>query len=124
MDDLCRYAYESCRRSISVDSIGGWLEFIDSIPSSADGASTPELPTTSVFGLYAQRLRDDVFHFLVVTLPEILEVQQSPQENAQGPSGREVLLQIFSRVPFEMFKTAIETPTFQIGSSLVFTWGD
>jgi hypothetical protein len=117
MDDLCRYAYEACRQSISVDTIGAWVELIDSIPLSADGTVTPDLPKTSIFGLYAQRLRDDVFHFLVDTLPEILEVQQSPPEpsSLSGPSGRDVLLQIYSRVPFEMFKTAVESPTFRLG---------
>lgn len=117
MDDLCRYAYEACRQSISVDSIGAWVEFIDSIPAS-DGTTTPD--KTSIFGLYAQRLRDDVFHFLVDTLPEILEVHQSPPESSSpsGPGGRDVLLQIYARVPFEMFKTAVESPTFRLGEWL------
>lgn len=119
MDDLCQYAYEACRRSISVDTIGGWLEFIDTIPSSADGTSTPDMPQTTVFGLYAQRLKDDVFHFLVVTLPEVLDVQQSaPDSSPPGPNGREILLQIYSRVPFDLFKAAVESPIFQIGSYL------
>ncbi|KAK7054955.1 hypothetical protein VNI00_003418 [Paramarasmius palmivorus] len=55
------------------------------------------------------------FHFLVVSLPEVLEIS-SPSGPAQGTSNREVLLQIFSRVPFDMFKEAIESPNFQIGS--------
>ncbi|KAG6831190.1 hypothetical protein H0H92_012330 [Tricholoma furcatifolium] len=119
MEDLCRYAYEACRQSISVDTISNWVEFVDSIPTSADGTSTPDLPKTSIFGLYAQRLRDDVFHFLVNTLPEILEVHQPPSENiaAPGSHGRDVLLQIYSRVPFEMFKTAVESPSFRVDST-------
>jgi hypothetical protein len=116
MDDLCRYCYEACRQSISVESIRGWVEFIDTIPSSADGATTPDLPKTSIFGIYAQRLRDDVFHFLVDTLPEILEVQQSSPDPSPGPSGREVLLQVYSRVPFDMFKTAVESPALRLGA--------
>ncbi len=61
-------------------------------------------------------MRDDVFHFLVVTLPEVLDVQ-SPHEpsSASGPNGRDVLLQIFSQVPFDMFKAAVESPVFTIG---------
>lgn len=118
MDDLCRYCYEACRQSISVETIRGWVEFIDTIPSSADGSTTPDLPKTSIFGLYAQRLRDDVFHFLVDTLPEILDVQQSQSDSSpSGPSGRDVLLQIYSRVPFDMFKTAIESPAFRLDST-------
>ncbi|KAF8911119.1 hypothetical protein CPB84DRAFT_1922146 [Gymnopilus junonius] len=116
MDELCQYAYNVCRQSMSVETIGGWVDFIDALPSQTDGTTTPELPSTSIFGQYAQRLRDDVFHFLVVTLPEVLEVQRAPQEPSSGPSGRDILLQIYSRVPFEMFKSAIESPTFIIGS--------
>ncbi|KAH9483992.1 hypothetical protein JR316_0003470 [Psilocybe cubensis] len=116
MDELCQYAYNVCRQSMSVETIGSWVEFIDTLPSNTDGAAAPDLPSTSVFGRYAQRLRDDVFHFLVVTLPEVLEVQRPPQDPSSGANGRDVLLQIYSRVPFEMFKTAVESPTFLIGS--------
>ncbi|KDR81796.1 hypothetical protein GALMADRAFT_240002 [Galerina marginata CBS 339.88] len=116
MDELCQFSYNVCRQSMSVETIGGWVEFIDAMPSATDGTATPDLPSTSVFGQYAQRLRDDVFHFLVVTLPEVLEVQRPPQEPSSGPSGRDVLLRIYSRVPFEMFKSAVESPTFVIGT--------
>ena len=105
---------------MSVETIGGWLEFVDTIPPQTDGTVTPELPSTSIFGQYAQTLRDDVFHFLVVTLPEVLEVQRPHQDPSSGPSGRDVLLRIYSRVPFEMFKSAVESPTFLIGQSLFF----
>ncbi|KAF4576447.1 hypothetical protein EYR36_004424 [Pleurotus pulmonarius] len=119
MEELCQYAYEACRQSLSVDNIGHWIEFIGSLPPPSDGSTTPEPLPTTIFGAYADRLREDVFHFLVVTLPEILDVRgtSTPQtQQPQGPSGREVLLQIFSRVPFEIFKAAVESPTFQIGS--------
>lgn len=117
MDDLCAYAYGVCRRSLSVDTIDQWLQFVDTIPSSGDGSVTPDLPQTSVFGLYAQRLRDDVFHFLV-TLPEMLEGAPSQQDASSASSAsnaRDVLLQVYSRVPFELFKSAVESPTFRIG---------
>lgn len=121
MEDLCQYAYEICRRSLSVETIGSWLQFVESVPqSSANGAASPEvLPT--VFGHYAQRLREDVFHFLVVTLPEVLEVrQQTPQPDAApGTSGRDILLQVYAQVPFELFKSAVESPTFNIGTLLI-----
>ncbi|KAH7889255.1 hypothetical protein F5I97DRAFT_1801567 [Phlebopus sp. FC_14] len=119
MDDLCGYAYEACRQSINVETITEWLEFIDGIPLSSDGTLTPEQPLPSLFGHYAQRLREDVFHFLVVTLPNALEVYSpAATENgsSQGHAGRAALLQIFSLVPFDMFKAAVESPTFQIGS--------
>ncbi|KAJ3554460.1 hypothetical protein NM688_g3101 [Phlebia brevispora] len=129
MEDLCGYAYELCRQSISVENISEWLEFVEAIPSS-DGTSTPIEPhqmpqphRTAVFGPYAQRLRDDVFHFLVVRLPAILNVNSAstpatPQVEGATPSdaGRDTLLHIYARVPFDLFKAAVESPTFQIGS--------
>jgi len=119
MEDLCGYAYGACRQSISLETITEWLEFIDSIPLSPDGSLTPQTPLTSVFGEYARRLREDVFHFLVVTLPNALEIYSSAGSESGSPqehSGRDTLLQIFSLVPFDMFKAAVESPTFQIGS--------
>lgn len=114
-EELCSFAYDVCRQSLSVETIGGWLEFIDSTTVSTDGSVTPDISST-VFGHYAQRLRDDVFHFLVVTLPEVLEVaQRAGQESNVNPAGRDVLLQVYSQVPFEMFKTAVESQTFEIG---------
>lgn len=119
MDDLCAYAYEACRQSISVETIAAWLEFGEVAPT--NGMSTPTTPSTpvsahaqlptsqSIFGPYAQRLREDVFHFLVVQLPQTLGVGAG--------SGRDTLLQVFARVPFDLFKAAIESPAFQIGAS-------
>ncbi|KAJ7343628.1 hypothetical protein DFH08DRAFT_873250 [Mycena albidolilacea] len=114
MDELCSYSYDACRRSISVDTIGEWLSFIDTIPPPSDGTTTPDLTQTSIFGPYGQRLRDDVFNFLVVTLPQSLDIH--PDSSKAGGNGRDMLLQIFSRVPFDLFKTAMESPAFEIGS--------
>ncbi|KAI0691188.1 hypothetical protein BC835DRAFT_1417303 [Cytidiella melzeri] len=129
MNDLCGYAYEMCRQSINVENIAEWLEFVEALPASSDGTSTPvepqQLPRsdrTAVFGPYAQRLRDDVLHFLVVRLPSLLNVNafSSPvmthADNGSADTGRDTLLDIYSRVPFELFKTAVESPAFQIGS--------
>jgi hypothetical protein len=118
MDDLCQFAYETCRRSITIDTISEWLSFVEAIPPTADGTATPESSTLSVFGQYTPRLRDDVFHFLVVILPEILEIHKPPQEQT-GQTGRDLLLQIYARAPFELFKSAVESPTFQIGRSSI-----
>ncbi|TCD65625.1 hypothetical protein EIP91_002430 [Steccherinum ochraceum] len=129
MDELCTYAYEICRSSISVDNISEWLEFVEAIPTLSDGSSTPvepqhlAPPRTAVFGPYAERLKNDVFNYLVVTLPTMLNINGlsspvTPQSDGQQPAdaGRDTLLQVFSRVPFDLFKAAIESPTFQIGS--------
>lgn len=133
MDDLCGYAYELCRQSISVENIAEWLEFVEAIPPPSDGTSTPIEPhqmppsnRTAVFGPYAQRLKDDVFHFLVGRLPAILNVSGvstpvTPQTDGAAPSdaGRDTLLQIYARVPFDLFKAAVESPTFQIGKHIL-----
>ncbi|EPQ58415.1 hypothetical protein GLOTRDRAFT_57377 [Gloeophyllum trabeum ATCC 11539] len=121
MDDLCSYAYEVCRQSITVDTINDWVSFVDTMPSpSVSGVSTPVdiPPPASIFGLYAQRLREDVFNFLVVTLPNTLGISatSSPTQADQSKTGRDTLLHIFSRVPFDLFKAAVEAPQFQIGS--------
>jgi hypothetical protein len=124
MDDLCAYSYDACRQSITVDTITGWLDFADAIPPPSDGSSTPAMSPTSVFGQYAERLKDEVFRFLVVTLPTVLEVSSSsssPSESPKSPvrgSGRDTLLQIYSRVPFDMFKAAVESTLFHIGRFL------
>lgn len=110
VDALCAYAYEACRRSITVDSIGDWLKFLETPPTAGDGSRTPELPPPSLFGIYARRLRDDIFHFLVVLLPELLGIQTATDDD-----GRKQLLKTYSVVPFDMFKAAIESPTLQIG---------
>lgn len=116
MDDLCQFAYETCRHSITIDNISEWLNFVEAMPPATDGTATPDLSTLSVLGQYAMRLRDDVFHFLVVILPEILEIHKPPQEQT-SQTGRDLLLQIYARAPFELFKSAVESPTFQIGRS-------
>ena len=134
--DLCEYAYEACRQSITQSTISEWLEFVESVSysPSQNGSASPTVnaqsitSTTSVFGPYAQRLRHDVLEYLVVTLPAALNVHQrgpangtvspspeSPSSSSQHSSGRETLLDIFSRVPFDLFKAAVESPTFQIG---------
>jgi len=138
MQELCEYAYEACRQSITQTTINEWLEFVESVSytPSQNGSASPLVnvqsitSTTSVFGPYAQRLRHDVLEYLVATLPAALNIHQrgpangavSPSPESHSPtspqcgSGRDTLLDIFSRVPFDLFKSAIESPTFQIGS--------
>jgi len=136
MQELCEYAYEACRQSITQSTIIEWLEFVEAVsytppqnePASPSVNVQPLTPTTSVFGPYAPRLRHDVLEYLVVTLPAVLNIHQrdpangtvspspeSPSPSSQYGPGRDTLLDIFSRVPFDLFKTAVESPTFQIG---------
>ena len=136
MHDLCEHAYEACRQSITQTSVHEWLEFVESVSCTPpqSGSASPQVnvqsitSTTSVFGPYAQRLRDDVLEYLVVTLPAALNIPQrgpangtvSPSPESHSPSsqhgsGRDALLDVFSRVPFDLFKTAMESPAFQIG---------
>ncbi|KAH9926115.1 uncharacterized protein B0H18DRAFT_1211137 [Fomitopsis serialis] len=126
MDELCNYAYEICRQSIAVENISTWLQFVEAVPAPSNGTSTPidqmPPPRAAIFGPFAQRLREDVFDFLVVTLPQTLNVGGlstpiSPHPDGQpSDAGRDTLLQIFALIPFDMFKAAVESPTFQIGS--------
>jgi len=136
MPELCEYAYEACRQSITQTTITEWLEFVEAVsctPPQNDSASPPAnvqsiTSTTSVLGPYAPRLRHDVLEYLVVTLPAALNIHQrdpangtvspapeSPSPSSQYGPGRDTLLDIFSRVPFDLFKAAVESPTFQIG---------
>ena len=108
MEDLCHFAYEMCRDSISLETIDEWLDFVQHV-SPGDGTASPSV--VPVQHHYAPRLRTDVFNFLV-ELPTTLEVQ------TPGGNGREMLLQVFTRIPFEFFKGAIESPTFQIGECI------
>ena len=138
MQELCECAYEACRQSITPTTINDWLEFVESvsyIPPQNDSASPPVnaqsiTSTTGVFGPYAPRLRHDVLEYLVVTLPVALNIHQrapangsvspspeSPSPSSQFGPGRDALLDVFSRVPFDLFKAAVESPTFQIGKS-------
>lgn len=127
MDELCNYAYELCRQSITVENITAWLQFVDTVPAPSDGASTPieqqQIPPsrTAIFGPFAQRLKEDVWEFLVITLPQNLNVGGvstpiSPHPEGQtSDAGRDTLLQVFALVPFDMFKAAVESPAFNIG---------
>lgn len=130
MEELCNYAYEICQQSISLDTLPSWLDFVDTVPASSDGSSTPTVdqpphPRTAIFGPYAQRLREDIFNFLVVTLPNLVNyggqatpTTPLPEGVSQHPdAGRETLIQVYSRVPFDLFKAAVESPTFQLGES-------
>jgi len=119
MDDLCGYAYQACKRSVNVDSIAEWLKFVGSSSASSDSLSPTNMHSTSVFGIYAQRLKDDIFNYLVGTLPNVLGVHPgsaAEPEPSHGTSSRDTLLRVFSLVPFEMFKSAVESPMFRIGS--------
>ena len=130
MDELCNYAYELCRQSITVENISTWLQFVDAVPAPSDGTSTPveqqPIPSsrTAIFGPFAHRLREDVWEFLVATLPQSLNVGGlstpiSPHPDGQpSDAGRDTLLQVFALVPFDMFKAAVESPAFHIGARM------
>lgn len=115
MDDLCEYAYQACRESITEDTINEWIDFVHGLPPSPDGTASPsEVQRPTVLGPYAAQLRNDVFDFLVVTLPNMLDVRSTTS------NGRDTLLRVFSRLPFDLFKNAVESPMFQIGVSILF----
>lgn len=151
MDELCAYAYELCKTSISVETIDDWLDFLQTLspPPSASGSgavspatvTAPNLPplppnlhelhhtpfdvappptngvlppssSSSVFGPYGPRLRDDVFQFLVNTLPE----QLAAANPADSSAITSALTDVYVRLPFEYFKAAVESPDLPIGT--------
>ncbi|KAG8753585.1 hypothetical protein FRC14_005896 [Serendipita sp. 396] len=131
LDDLCERAYATCKDSIRVDTIEEWLAWIDAHPSplahspSASAVSTPRSPSPqssqegpgpSIYGPYAQLLRNDVLDFLVVSLPTTLLTENESNKSEATAEATEALLRIFSRVSFDIFKSAMESPNFVIGS--------
>jgi hypothetical protein len=142
MPELCEYAYEACAHALSPGTVLDWVAFVQGAcapaPAPADGAgvrsgaSTPVSPTSvpptptlgppraSVFGAYAPRLRADVLRFLIGPLPALLGAPPAPPAGAGAAPGpaRDALLDVFARLPFELFKEAIEAPEFAIGASL------
>lgn len=103
---------------MNINNIAEWLKFVDSGPSSSIGLSPADIPSTSVFGQYAQRLKDDIFSYLVVTLPHTLGIQSTSPVEPGSSQSRDTLLQVFALVPFDFFKSAVESPAFLIGVSL------
>jgi hypothetical protein len=125
LDDLCKFAYETCQRAITLDTIDEWLGFVESIQPSADSEGAhASRPSSTILGPYAQLLRADFFRFLVTTLSSSLDVHGetavAPQDPSPAhPSGRETVLEVFSRVSFDLFKAAIESPDLQIGKNIL-----
>jgi hypothetical protein len=113
MDELCAHALAVCRESINVETISDWLSWIDglhgpAVPStpSSSAVSTPisatpppaqEIPMSTIYGPYAQILRNDVFDFLTSTLPA--QLQAAADEGGEEPT--EALLGIFATASFE-----------------------
>lgn len=135
MDDLCMAAYEICRDTISTETIQDWLHLLDGYrpsPSpSSPATSNPGTPVAEVnghgpmgiLGTYGKRLREDVFSFLVVTLPVSLQAfpthsqRAAPAavDGAMAESGLDALLRIYAMLPFDVFKHAVESPAFPVG---------
>ena len=116
MDELCNLAYQQCRESITIETIQEWIEFVEALPGSSDGTQTPAetMPRQTILGPYATQLRSDVLNFLVSTLPK---------HCGNNAAGRTAMLNIFARVPFELFKFTIESPAFEIGACISCTIG-
>ncbi|KAG8903815.1 hypothetical protein FRB99_002706 [Tulasnella sp. 403] len=135
MEDLCITAYETCKDGISIDTINDWIQFLDHpdgrSPSPTSTPSTPSTPIvdtnpTSVLGPYTKRLREDVLAFLVTALPQSLQAfphaqhftnghVHTPRQLENGESGYDALVRIYSSLPFDIFKQAVESPAFPVG---------
>lgn len=117
MPELADIAFECCRASISASTIVDWVNFVESMPPPNPPDATPTYPQgqTSVFGPYLAQFRDLVYTYLIVTLPNVLQVF-TPVEDG---SGWDELLSIYSQLPFETLKQAVESPAFPAGSDQV-----
>lgn len=129
MDELSNHAYQLCLQSLSVDSVMDWLDFLDTLPPT-DAQGQPDIPT--VFGPYAKQLREDVLNFLTVSLPLSLSAFSPGEMSPISPTGvvtpndpaagQEALLRVYCRLPFDLFKRALESPQFPLcalGTSLL-----
>lgn len=126
MDELSNYAYQLCLQSLSPDTILDWLNFLESIPAT-DAQGHPD-PST-VFGPYAKQLRQDILNFLTVSLPLTLSAFPPGELSPISPSGittndstpgQEDLLRVYARLPFDLFKRALESPQFPLCESRLF----
>ncbi|KZV85125.1 hypothetical protein EXIGLDRAFT_682137 [Exidia glandulosa HHB12029] len=120
MEELANYAYQLCLQSLSVDTVMDWLDFLESLPAT-DAQGQPDPPT--VFGPYAKQLREDVLNFLIVSLPLSLSAFSSGEGTPISPvgvsandisPGQEALLHVYTRLPFDLFKRALESPQFPL----------
>jgi hypothetical protein len=113
MPELADIAFECCRASISASTIVDWVNFVESMPPPYPSDATPTYPQgqTSVFGPYLAQFRDLVYGYLIVTLPNVLHAFAPVEEG----SGWDELLGIYSQLPFDTLKQAIESPAFPAG---------
>jgi len=117
MPELADIAFDSCRASISPSSIVDWVHFLESMPPGHPPDATPAYPQgqTSVFGPYLAQFRELVYSYLMITLPNVLQAFAAGEEG----SGWDELLSIYSQLPFDTLKHAVESPAFPAGSDQV-----
>ena len=117
MPELADIAFECCRASISASTIVDWVNFVESMPPPYPPDATPTYPQgqTSVFGPYLAQFRELVYGYLIVTLPNVLQAF-APVEDGNG---WDELLGIYSQLPFDTLKQAIESTAFPASSDQV-----
>ncbi|KAG8713493.1 hypothetical protein FRC08_013171 [Ceratobasidium sp. 394] len=117
MPELADIAFDCCRASISPSTIVDWVNFVESMPPAPPPDATPAYPQgqTSVFGPYLAQFRDLVYGHLIVTLPNVLQAFATGEQG----SGWDELLGVYSQLPFDTLKQAVESPAFPAGSDQV-----
>lgn len=118
MPELADIAFDCCRASISPSNIVDWVHFLESMPPVHPPDATPAYPQgqTSVFGPYLAQFRDLVYGYLMITLPGVLQAFTASEEGG----GWDELLSIYSQLPFDTLKHAVESPAFPAGSYRAF----
>ncbi|KAL7410658.1 hypothetical protein BDY24DRAFT_417752 [Mrakia frigida] len=101
MDDLASLALEKCLLSISAPTILDWVE-----------ALTPAHLMS--YGPYGQPIKAAVEHYLASTLPR--------EGGAETSEPSKELVEVYSRLPFELFKSSIESASFPGSDRSIFAF--
>lgn len=141
--DLAQMAFDLCRTLMynltNPTEIADWFTFLETTSSTPHQLYSPPSPTSDapqlLYGPAAYHLRHQLMHYLTQSLPTLLAAfgssQGSPpvQPAANGgmnytassstPSsstnGQQALIQVYAVLPFNVFKSVIESAEFPPG---------
>ncbi|KAK4684725.1 hypothetical protein P7C73_g5441, partial [Tremellales sp. Uapishka_1] len=93
---LSQYAYTICRDSLSENNVVDYIRWLSA-------TDLPEGFERADYGEFSGKLQSDTREYLVQTLP-----------SSQIPPAQ--LIQLYARLPFDLFKSSTESPDFPIHS--------
>ena len=140
--DLAQLALEMCRDIVSSlsdpNTISEWLAFahtpsVDYSEPTTPTSSAPSSTPTFQYGAASQTLRSDLMHHITSTLPIQLSafstsalppmvlgaqpnlLAQASSSGTASPQGQAHLTSIYALLPFQLFKSIIESASFPPG---------